>query len=217
MAVLTTVTGMVKPGRSEDHIRLSTEAVKLFERMGAVNVRLMASLSTGEPPDAFVFSREFDTAEAWGRMNDELARDVEYHAFLARASGPDGPSTVTMTSTATEILPRDGRLRPGSIVEVHVSRPVPGRFEQGVEEADRILDLVERHGATNARYWRMAYAGAGSGLVMVSWEFHSLADAGRLTDLWHTDADMMAAAATQFGAGRSADPVWDGIYRVVPL
>ena len=217
MRILSSANGVVKPGRLVDHVRFAAEAAKLFEGLGAENPRLLAAMATGETPDGFVFSYEFASTEAWGRFGDDIATDGEYLSFIARTSGVDAPSTVTMVSTATEIPLREGNHQLGSVVEVHVSKPVDGRFEQALEEGRTVLELVENRGATNARCWRMGYAGVGSGLVMVSWEFENLAAFGRLSDQWTTDSEMMAISASQFSADRSTTGVFDGVYRAIQL
>ena len=45
--VLDSVIGRVKPGRTEDHLAMGVEVVKLFDRLGAKNPRLaMATAAT---------------------------------------------------------------------------------------------------------------------------------------------------------------------------
>src|SRR4029077_2786493 len=105
----------------------------------------------------------------------------------------------------------------GSVVEVHVSRPNPGRFEAALEQAAQVLSLVESRGATCARLFRLGYAGAGSGLFMLSWETANLRAQGRLGDMWSTDPEMVAIASAQFALDAAVTPVWDGLYQVVPI
>lgn len=217
MTVVQSVTGRVKPGRSEEHLALSGEAVKLFERLGAGYPRLSFPVA-GEAPGVFTFSTEYPNAEAWGEFSDRLAKDVEFQAFVVRASGDNAPTTIETSVTAYEIPLRANNPTRGNYIDVHVTRPVPGRFEVGLEIATRVLELVEARGATNARLCQLGYAGAGSGLFVMTWEFDSLKTHGRLVDSWSTDPELAALAArARFGPEPPSTPVYDALYQVVPL
>jgi hypothetical protein len=216
--VLDSVIGRVKPGRMEDHLAMGVEVVKLFDRLGARNPRLAMAIASGEPAGTFTFSTEYETAEAWGEVGDAINNDAEFQAFVARVSSPDAPSEILQFTTANEIPLRQNNPTLGNIVEVHVTRPMPGRFEAGLEQSARVCELVEAHGATNARLFQMGYAGLGSGMTMLSWESENLKAQGRLADAWGSDPEMAdIALKSRFGDQMTAIPVFDGIYQVVPI
>jgi hypothetical protein len=216
--VLDSVGGRVKPGRMEDHLAMGVEVVKLFERLGARNPRLAMAVATGEPAGTFTFSTEYESAEAWGEVADTISTDIEFQAFVARVSGPDAPSEILQFSTSNEIPLRQNNPTLGSIIEVHLTRPIPGRFEAGLELATRVCELVEAHGATNARLFQLGFAGLGSGLQMLSWECENMKTLGRLGDAWGSDPEMAELGMrARFGVDITATPVFDGLYQVVPL
>jgi hypothetical protein len=176
------------------------------------------AIASGEPAGTFTFSTEYETAEAWGEVGDAINNDAEFQAFVARVSSPDAPSEILQFTTANEIPLRQNNPTLGNIVEVHVTRPMPGRFEAGLEQSARVCELVEAHGATNARLFQMGYAGLGSGMTMLSWESENLKAQGRLADAWGSDPEMAdIALKSRFGDQMTATPVFDGLYQVVPI
>jgi hypothetical protein len=216
--VLDSVIGRVKPGRMEDHLAMGVEVVKLFDRLGAKNPRLAMAVASGEPAGTFTFSTEYPTAEAWGEVADAINADAEFQAFIARVSSPEAPSDILQFTTAAEIPLRQNNPMLGNVLEVHVTRPLPGRFEDGLAQAARVCELVEGHGATNARLWQMGFAGLGSGLQMLSWECADMKTLGRLGDAWASVPEMAQIALdARFGNDITAAPVFDGLYAVVPI
>jgi hypothetical protein len=216
--VLDSVIGRVKPGRMEDHLAMGVEVVKLFDRLGAKNPRLAMAVASGEPAGTFTFSTEYPTAEAWGEVADTINADAEFQAFIARVSSPEAPSDILQFTTATEIPLRENNPMLGNVLEVHVTRPLPGRFEDGLAQAARVCELVEGHGATNARLWQMGFAGLGSGLQLLSWECADMKTLGRLGDAWASVPEMARIAMdARFGNEITAAPVFDGLYAVVPI
>ena len=216
MTVLYSVQGAVKPGRAEEFLSQSGEAHKLFDRLGANAVRVSVPVA-GAPPDGFVFSAEYDTSEEWGAFQDHLNTDAEFQGFVTRISSPDAPTTITSISTSVEIPLRQGNRTRGSVAEIHVSRPTTGAMERVLAEATRVCELVEARGATNARLFQIGYAGAGGGLLLLSWEFENLTALGRVGDLWMSDPEMIEVAATRFAVVASNTQVFDAIYQVVPI
>jgi len=216
--VLDSVVGRVKPGRMEDHLGMAVEVVKLFERLGAESPRLAMAVATGEPAGTFTFSTEYASGEAWGEVADTLNADAEFQAFIARVSSPEAPSEILQFSTANEIPLRENNPTHGNVIDVHVTRPLPGKFEEGLVQAARVCELVEQHGGTNARVWQMGYAGLGSGLSMLTWETADLKTHGRLQDAWASVPEMAdIAMKSRFGNEITAAPVFDGLYQVVPI
>jgi hypothetical protein len=202
----------------EDHLAMGVEVVKLFDRLGAKNPRLAMAIASGEPAGTFTFSTEYETGEAWGEVADAINADAEFQAFIQRVSAPEAPSDILQFTTANEIPLRENNPALGNVIEVHVTRPLPGKFEDGLAQGTRVCELVEQHGATNARMWQMGYAGLGSGMSMLSWETPDLKTHGRLQDLWASDPEMAdIAMKSRFGTEMTAAPVFDGLYQVVPI
>ena len=218
MTVLNAFGGRVKPGRFEDHLAMGAEAVKLMDRLGAQHPRLAMAVATGGPADAFIFSTEHENGEAWGEFYDAITADLEFQAFMGRARAESGPSTIGSSTLSYEIPLRANNPARGNVVEVHVGRPVRGGFVRGLEDAARVLELVEDRGATNARLFEVGYAGANSRLLMLSWEHESMKAHGRLSDLWSTDPDLVEIAMiSRFGTDPTSITVWDGLYQIVPM
>lgn len=216
--VLDSVVGRVKPGRMEDHLAMGVEVVKLMDRLGAQNPRLAMAVATGEPAGTFTFSTEYASGEAWGEISDAINADAEFQAFIQRVSAPEAPSDILQFTTATEVALRENNPTLGNVIEVHVTRPVPGKFEEGLAQAARVCELVEQNGATNARLWQLGYAGLGSGVQMMSWETADMKTQGRLQDAWERVPEMAEIAVqARFGAQITATPVFDGLYQVVPI
>jgi hypothetical protein len=212
------VVGRVKPGRMEDHLAMGVEVVKLFDRLGARNPRLAMAVASGEPAGTFTFSTEYESAEKWGEVGDAVNADAEFQAFVARVSAVDAPSEILQFNTATEIPLRQNNPTLGTVIEVHVTRPIPGRYEANLADAAAVCEMVEARGATNARLFQLGFAGMGSAMQMVSWEFENMKTCGRLGDMWGSDPELADyAMRVRFGADAAAAPVFDGLYQVVPI
>src|SRR4051812_2372791 len=208
------VVGRVKPGRMEDHLAMGVEVVKLFDRLGAQNPRLAMAVASGEPGGTFTFSTEYESAEAWGEVGDAINGDAEFQAFVARVSSPDAPSEILQFNTASEIPLRENNPTLGSIIEVHVTRPIPGRYEANLADAARACEMVEARGATNARLFQLGFAGMGSAMQIVSWEFENMKACGRLGDMWASNPELAEyAMRARFGADVTSTPVFDGLYQ----
>ncbi|MBV8304259.1 MAG: hypothetical protein JOZ04_08615 [Acidimicrobiia bacterium] len=197
---------------------MAVEVTKLMERLGARNPRLAMAVSSGEPAGTFTFSTEHENGEAWGEFGDAINADAEFQAFIMRVSAPEAPSEILQFTSATEIPLREANPTFGNVISVHVTRPIPGKFEQGLEAATKACELLERAGATNARLWQMGYAGMGSGMQMLSYECADMKTLGRLGDRWSDDPEMAEfAMRSRFGDAVTNTPVFDGLYQVVPI
>lgn len=218
MAVIQSSISRVKPGRFEDVLSMTLELSKVNERLGVTSGRLMTATLAGESSGLSVYSAEFDDIEAYAEYGEAAGQDQEMQALYARATSADSPVVIEQQSLANEIplgrTPRPGR---GSVVEIHVSRPTPGRLETALAMARRVCDFVEANGATNARVFQLGYAGAGSGLTMSSWEFESVRAWGRFSRAWQDDPEGQAIAASVTDANPATTLVFSGLYNEVPL
>jgi hypothetical protein len=127
MAVLNSVIGRVKPGRLDDHLAVSLEATKLMERLGARHPRLAAAVAAGESADTFTFSTEHESGETWGEFSERMSADSEFQVFMGRVRDANSPSTIEQISLSYEIPLRENNPDRGNVIDVHVSRPIPGR------------------------------------------------------------------------------------------
>ena len=218
MTVISSVTGTIKPGRFEDFLSQGLEVAKLYERLGASEVRLLNAAVAGEASNTWVFSAEYENAESYGAFTDELLADPEMQSLLMRIRSADSPVDIQQLSTSTEIpLDRKKKAGRGNIVEVYVSRVTPGRLEEALESAKRALTFVERHGARNGGLFQLGAAGSGTGLMLASWEFANMRAAGKAADAWSTDPKGQAIAAQMYDADSPTTMVFGGMYQVVPL
>jgi hypothetical protein len=217
MTVVHSVIGTVKPDRYEDFLSQSLEAAKLLERHGAKDVRLAGALVAGEAQGTFVFSSEYDDPEAYGAFADELYTDSEMLSLLSRLRSADNPVVITQQSLSIVLpvhTPKKGR---GTIIEVHASRPAPGRLEQGLALAAKACSFAQAHGAVNARVCQIGMGGSGAGLYYLSWEFKTQRAAGKCANAWMTEPKGLAIAATAASADAPSTMVFSATYQEIPL
>jgi hypothetical protein len=197
---------------------LALEGMKLFERHGAHHVRLLEALTAGEQNGIFVLTNEFPTAETYGSFVDELYRDAEMEAFLARISGADSPLVIESRSLAAEIpLDHERNATRGAIIEVYVSRPGPGRFDACRGLVARAFNFLSGQGATNCRLTQLRNAGSRTGALVATWEFENMRTRGMADDRWWTDAEGRAVMEELMGSNPPMTPVSAGIYRDVHI
>jgi hypothetical protein len=218
MAVIQSTISRVKPGRYDDVLSLSLEAVKIHERLGVPTPRVMAATVAGEASGLCVFSTEHEDVDAYGHYTEVTMADQELQTLVSRSQVADAPSVVEQMSLAFEVplgrSPQPGR---GSLIELHVSRPTPGRLEETLAISRRLCDFVEANGAKNARLFQIAYGGLGSGLYLASWEFKGVGDWVRLSKTWQTDPEGLAIAASSSGPDPHSTLVFSGLYTEIPV
>jgi hypothetical protein len=218
MSLVQTSISRPKPGRRTDGIALAVEASKLLERHGAPESRLLLADTAGEATGTYVFTTEFENAEAWGKLGDSLASDAELEALMDRIDGPDSPITMEAMSIGTEIpLGREGSSGQGAVVEAYISRCVPGRFEAALELAATVFDFVEAHGGTGCRVMQLTSAGMLTECLVASWELESMVALGRLGDAYGAEPEGQRIFGMLMGADSPITPVSSGIYRAIPL
>jgi hypothetical protein len=218
MTVIDTYTSRVNPGRLHDAVALANEAAKLVERHGGSNPRLLAATAAGEQIGVHVFSHEYASFEAYGTGADELARDAEVEALVDRVSRTDSPVTPISQQLCMEIpLDRRGRPGRGSIVEVYLSRTLPGRFDANLDLAQRFFDFIEEQGAVNARLIRLVHAGAQSELTVACWEFENLRAYGAAADAMYRSEDGQAFMREVSQEDPPSVVVSSALYTEIPL
>jgi len=214
MALISSSIARCHPGRRDEFLAIALEGMKLFERHGARHARLLAAATAGEQSSSYVLTNEFASAAEYGAFVDELYRDVEMDSFLARISGADSPLIIESRSLATEIpLDRSGPSTHGSVIEVYVSRLVPGRFEACRNLVVGAFDFLERYGATNCRWLQLSHAGVLSEGLLATWEFENMQTRGTATDALWTDPAGQSMMEVLMGPESPATTISSGIYR----
>ena len=197
---------------------MAVEAAKLLERHGAANNRLLLGQPAGEATGSHVFTTEFDTGEAWGVFTDSLYQDQELQTLLDRVYGEDSPVIMEGMSIGNEIpLGRSGPSNRQPVVEVYISRVVPGRFAASLELAGAVFDFAEANGATACQLIQLTSAGMLTDCMVASWEFANMTALGKLGDAFGTDPAGQRVAETVHGADSPIVPVSSGIYVEIPL
>jgi len=216
MRVSQSVIGQVKEGRMEQAIGMSSEAAKLVGRHGG-EVRLFLATAAGEQVNTTLFSIEYESPEAMGRAFDAMSADAEVQALTLKLHDPASPTVLTSVSMVMELPighePKAGR---GSLLEVHVSRIVPGRAEEALSQAADVCAFVEANGAVNARLLQLTYAGMASGLTSLVWELENWQAQAHLGGAWFSDAGL-ALQARANTPDAPAMPVSSALYSDVPI
>src|SRR5262249_1338853 len=157
---------------------------------------------------------EFDTGEKLGATVDALVADAEYSAWLGRASSETSPAILLSRSIAIEIpLGRSGSTDRGSIVEVYLSRMIPGRLEAVLELSNAAFDFLEGNGATNCRLMQLQNAGSLSEALVATWEFDSMRTYGRAGDAMMTDPKGQGVMEMLTSATNPITVVTSSVYR----
>jgi hypothetical protein len=181
-------------------------------------VRLLEALTAGEQQGMFVLTNEFPTSEDYGAFVDELYRDAEMQSYMNRLNGADSPLVIESRSLAAEIsLEHTRKPTHGSVIEVYIARPLPGRFDACCDLACRAFMFLDGHGATNCRLTQLRSAGARTGSLVATWEFENMRIRGMADDLWWTDTEARAVMEELAGTAAPMTPVSSGIYRDVHL
>jgi hypothetical protein len=202
------------PGKRDQFLGLALEAMKLFERHGAAHTRLLQAHNAGRASDVYALTNEFDSAEAYGRFVDELYRDAEFEAFMARMTTPDSGLTTVSRTLETEVpLDRSGPAQDGAIVSAYLGHPELGRFDDCRKLGRRVFTFVEAHGASNCRLFTLDSAGARTGELMACWEFESMHAYGKALDAWGDEPEGHSILAWLRGRDAPIIPTWSGLYR----
>jgi hypothetical protein len=218
MSVVQTTVSRAKPGRRHDVIALAVEAAKLFERHGAGESRLLSAGLAGEATGSWIFTTEFANGEAWGAWSDRLNADSETEALLDRVTDDTSPIVMESTSIGIDIpLGRAAVAGRGHVVEAHVSRVKPGRFEGALELANVAFDFLEANGAVGCRLMQLQDAGMMSECLVASWEFEDSRTAGKMADAYFSDLAAQPVLQLMMGADSPITTVTSGMYSEVPI
>jgi hypothetical protein len=214
--VATSLTSVVrpKPGRLDDTLGLIVEVSKLLERHGSPDNRALVGSIAGEETASIAFTSEFETGEQLGATIDELVADSEYSAWLNRASAETSPAILLSRSVAIEIpLGRSGSRDRGSVVEVYLSRMIPGRLDSVMELTTAAFDFLEANGATSCRLLQLQNAGSLSEALVATWEFENMRAYGRAADAFMNDPKGQAVTEMLTSATNPINVVTSSVYR----
>jgi|SRR5690242_7793062 hypothetical protein len=205
-----------KPGRMNDAVGMAAEAGKLLIRHGAESCRLFAAGTAGESTGTQVFVAEFGSGEAYGVFADEAEKDHELDLLVERLSREDSPIVMESQALATQLLDRPSTSR-GRIVEVYISKALPGRFEAALELANDVFSFVEAHGAVNTQLMMQTAAGSMTDALLATWEFDTMRALGALGDAYMSDPDGLSILQRMTGAECPVTTLSSGIYTEIPI
>jgi hypothetical protein len=215
MTTVSSYVAQARPGRFQDALELLRRAAKPLESRGAHDVRILRS-NTGETYGGLVLSMEFENNEAYGIWYDKVMADDEIVAMIAQADGADSPYLNQMVSIGQEI-PIEGPKEHGPVVQVSISKPLPGRAQEAISLASRASQLLSRHGARGCRLLWISSGGLQSGAFVFVAEFASTAVMGKTGDALMSDPDGIAFLTEVGSAGSPATMLSQDIYYDLPL
>lgn len=215
MRVMYSTIAQVRDGRVEEAVGLAVDAAAVMRRFGA-EVRFFMSMASGEQVNSTVFSLEFDGPEAAGEAFDKMGGDPDVLGITARTNNADSPSLITSQNMAIDIPVRTPKAGQGGILEVHTNSVHPGRMEVALSQSIDVCDFVEANGALNARILQLTYAGAGTGMMVLTWEVANMAAHAELAAAWFAD-DGIALQTRASAADKPSTTVSSALYNTIPI
>lgn len=182
----------VKPGRQEDAIALASEAVKLFERVGAEEVTYRFG-GPGTPANSASFKFEAASQRAMGELIDRLLQDSDYQSLMQRVGGPDSPIVEGELLTFSVLDTGLPAGTPGQVGTLVSWRPHGGRVADAIALAIDAGRVLLRLGATRARVVQVT-SGEGLPLFVSATESASFAAQGAWRDALETDEEWQQIA-----------------------
>ena len=205
------------PDRLEDAIELGRQAGKLVGRHG-VECRLLAADTAGEQTGTFVFNAEFESVERYGAIIQEIDDDKELRELQISLTRSTSPIVPLSTSLSVEIpLPTEHKRGRGSIVEVHLTKPALGRFENSVQESETVATLLEKAGAVGVQLFTLTFAGSQSGSTGIAVEWPSVAAQARSSAIWSSDPVGTSLMTGMLNGTGASTLISSALYRDIPL
>lgn len=207
----------IHPGRMEDAVNLARDGAKLVGRHGG-QVRFLTPAFAGEATGTGVFSVDYTDEKEFGRAMQEMSTDAELQQFLLRVQGPDSPTTMISDSLTVDLpTGHTSKGGHGTLVEVYLSRLVPGRLQTALVMSARVCQFAERHGAVNARTFQVIYGGSVSGLWGVSWEVGDWIKHSELASAWQRDPEGLEIQTQAMSSDSPTTYTSSAIYQDIPL
>ena len=217
MAISQAHVGKIQPGRLEDAINLAREGAKIVGRHGG-QVRFLTPAFAGDATGTTIFTVEYSDEAHLGRAMQEMSTDPELQAFTARVQGPDAPTVLISDSLSVDVpTGYQSKGGHGSLIEVHLSRLLPGCMESGLALCAQVCRFVEANGAVNARTFRIIAGGAIAGLWGISWEVGDWVKYAQLATAWGNDPAGMEIQTQGMSSDSPSVYVSGAIYQDIPL
>jgi hypothetical protein len=209
--------GKTHPGRLDDAVNLAREGAKLVGRHGG-QVRFLTPAFAGEATGTTIFAVDYTDEKEFGRSMQEMSTDSELQDFVNRVQRSDSPTTIISDSLTVDVpigyTPKGGH---GALVEVYLSRLVPGRLQAAISMSARVCKFVEGHGAVNARTFQVIYGGSASGLWGVSWEIGDWIKLSQLATAWQSDPEGLEIQTQAMSSATPTNYVSSAVYQDIPL
>jgi hypothetical protein len=206
-----------QPDRLEDAIELSRQAAKMTGRHGA-EARLLTADLAGEQTGTMVFLIEFESIDRYAALSEELDSDAELRQLQISLTRSTSPVVILSTSLSVEIpLPGTHKQGRGNLVEVHITRVNPGRFEAALEETSKAASLLEKAGAVNVQAFQMILAGMQSGSVGLAAEWPSVRAQAQSANIWATDPVGIELSTAMLNGTSAVSLISSALYRDIPL
>ena len=207
----------VKPDRLGDAIEMARQAAKLIGRHGA-ECRLLAAQLAGEQTGRLVFVVQLESVERAAVASEAMNDDPEMTEFMDSLGRSTSPIVLLSSSMSIEIpLPGNLPQGRGSVVEVHITKPAAGRFEESIEEAGKAGAVWAQAGAVGIQAFQMRYGGLQSGSAGLAVEWPSTKSQLLSASIWETDPVGQALATAMMNGSSAAQLISSALYRDIPL
>jgi hypothetical protein len=216
MTVISTFVAQVKPGRFEDALEMSRRAAKPLERLGAHNVRALRGAASAETYGGFVLTMEYESNEAYGESYDRIMADDELLGIMAEADSENTPYQSQGIVVGTEI-PLGAATGQGNVVQVTISKPSPGRFQDTIDLSIKVAKLFTKLGAAGARLFWMGAAGSQQGTVVLTVEYPNMKTLGKVADAFLANKDGQAILEEAYGVNAPTTLLSMEVYQEIQL
>jgi hypothetical protein len=216
MTVISTFLAQVKPGRFEDALEMSRQAAKPLERLGAHNIRVLRGAASAETYGNIVFTIEFDNNETWGEFYDRMIADDELVSILAQADGEASPYGSQGIVVGTEI-PLGAPTGQGSVVQVTISKPLPGRMKDAIDLSVKVAAQFTKLGAVGSRLLWMGVAGLQTNTIVLTAEYTSMKALGKAADDFLVSTEGQGIIESAFGPTSPVVLLSQEVYQEIPL
>jgi hypothetical protein len=207
----------IKPDRLQDAIESARQANKLVGRHGAEGRLLIADLA-GEQTGTGIFVIQVDSVESAADLVASLQGDSEFTEFRVNLASSKSPIVPLSASMSVEIpLPGDLPQGRGSVIEVHITKVVPGRFDQSLAESAKAGALMAKAGAVSIQAFQMLYAGIQTGSVGMAVEWSDTRSQVLSSSIWTTDPTGQELAAASLNGTLASTLLSSAVYRDIPL
>jgi len=213
-AVVNTFLAQVKPGGFERGLEMLRRAAKPLERAGGKNIRVFRG-ATGETYGSLLLVMEYASMKDYGVAYDRIMKDDEVVSMIAASDAADSPYA-TQTIAVSNEIPIGTTPKPGPVLQVAISRPVPGRFEDAVALGAKVGQVLGKTGAS-ARLFQTGIGGLQSGTFALSMEFANMAALGQATDAIMDGPEGQALVAEVNGANSPVTMVSMDIFTEITL